>query len=111
MFFDQPIINGIYTGVGSGLIVGGFIVLIKMKIILKDEKKLKQKKLEEQDERNQMIKQKAMYSSAYILIILTYLGLMVSGIFNLTVFFTLWVVTMVYLAVFIIMNLYYSKKF
>lgn len=104
-------LSGIYTGLGSGLIAGGLVRLIKMKIILKDEKKLKQKKLVEQDERNQMIKQKSMYSAASVLIILAYLGLLVSGIFNLTVFFTLWVVTMVYLAVFFVMNVYYSKKF
>lgn len=102
-------LSGVYTGVGAGLIISSCILLVKNRMILKDENKLKQKKLEEQDERNQMIIQKAMYTSAIILMIFAYLGLMVAGIFNLAVFWTLWVVVIVFMLVFILLNMYYNK--
>ncbi|GAA0772332.1 hypothetical protein GCM10008908_18370 [Clostridium subterminale] len=103
-------LNGFYTGIGAALITIGLIFIIKIKNILKDEKKLKEKRLEEQDERNQMITQKAIYSSAIILNILVYIGLMISGIFNLAIFWTLWIVLVVFMVTFVILQVYYSKK-
>ena len=103
-------LSGFYTGIGAALITIGLIFIIKIKNILKDEKKLKEKRLEEQDERNQMITQKAIYSAAIILNILAYIGLMIAGIFNLVVFWTLWIVLVVFLATFVILQVYYSKK-
>jgi len=103
-------LSGFYTGIGASLITIGLILIIKIKNILKDEKKLKEKRLEEQDERNQMITQKAMYSAAIILNILGYIGLMISGIFNLAIFWTLWTILILYMAIFAILHVYYSKK-
>ncbi|WP_346937883.1 hypothetical protein [uncultured Clostridium sp.] len=103
-------LNGFYTGIGAALITIGLIFIIKIKKILKDEKKLKEKRLEEQDERNQMITQKAIYSAAIILNILAYIGLMIAGIFNLVVFWTLWIVIVVFMVTFVILQVYYSKK-
>jgi len=103
-------LSGFYTGIGAALITIGLIFIIKIKNILKDEKKLKEKRLEEQDERNQMITQKSIYSAAIILNILAYIGLMIAGIFNLVVFWTLWIVLVVFMVTFVILQVYYSKK-
>lgn len=103
-------LSGVYSGVGSALIALSVIFIIKTRKILKDEIKLKQKRLEEQDERNQMITQKAIYSAAIILNILVYIGLMIAGIFNLVVFWTLWIVLVVFMLTFIILQVYYRKK-
>jgi uncharacterized membrane protein len=103
-------LSGAYTGVGSALITLSVIFIIKTRKILKDERQLKQKRLEEQDERNQMITQKSIYSAAIILNILAYIGLMVAGIFSLVVFWTLWIVLIVFMVTFILLHIYYSKK-
>ena len=103
-------LSGVYTGVGVGLIAASLGLIVKTKKLLKDEKKMKEKRIKEQDERNQMIGQKAMFSATVILMILAYIGLMVSGIFNLAVFWTLWIVIMIYMVTFMISSVYYSKR-
>ncbi len=103
-------LSGVYTGVGSALIAIGIVFIIKTKKILKDEAKIKQKRLAEQDERNQMIMQRAMYTSSVILIILAYIGLMIAGIFNLVVFWTLWIIIAVYMVIFLSFLIYFNKK-
>ncbi len=103
-------LSGVYTGTGSALIAIGIVFIIKTKKILKDEGKIKQKRLAEQDERNQMITQRAMYTSSVILIFLAYISLMISGIFNLAVFWTLWVIIAVYMVIFISLLVYFNKK-
>lgn len=103
-------LSGVYTGTGSALIAIGIVFIIKTKKILKDEGKIKQKRLAEQDERNQMITQRAMYTSSVILIFLAYISLMISGIFNLAVFWTLWVIIAVYMVIFISLLIYFNKK-
>ncbi|HBL06883.1 MAG TPA: hypothetical protein DDZ33_08185 [Clostridium sp.] len=103
-------LSGFYTGIGASLITIGLIFIIKIKKLLKDENKLKEKRLEEQDERNQLITQKSLYSAAIILNILAYIGLMISGIFNLAVFWTLWTVLIIFMVIFVILQVYYSKK-
>lgn len=103
-------LSGVYSGIGSASTILGIIFIIKTQKTLKNEKILKEKRLEEQDERNQMITQKAMYSSAIILAIIAYIGLMISGIFNMAVFWTLWSVLIIFMVTFIILQIYYSKK-
>jgi hypothetical protein len=103
-------LSGVYCGVGGAVTVGSIINIVKIIHILKDEKKIKLKRIEEQDERNQMIAQKAMNTGGNIVLIITYIGLLVSGIFNIVVFWTLWVVVMVSSAIFAILHLYYNKK-
>lgn len=107
----SPFLSGLYTGIGVGLFVCGIAFLIKTKKILKDEKKLKEKKLEEQDERNKTIAQKTMSTTGIVLLFSIYLGLIVSGIFNMIVFWTLWVLVMVYFIIFFICYIYYKNKF
>ncbi|ADL50244.1 hypothetical protein [Clostridium cellulovorans] len=114
LFFSSHLssfLSGVYTGIGAGLIGAGIALIIKMKRVLKDEKKIKQKRLSEQDERNIMINQKAVQASTIVILVLAYLGLMVSGIFNLIVFWTLWVVVAVFMVVFVIFSFYYNKKY
>lgn len=103
-------LSGVYSGTGTGLLVCGVIMLIRTKKILKDEVKLKEKRLQEQDERNRTIMQKSMYTAALILIFLVYLALLISGIFNLVVFWTLWIIAVVYMVIFVLLSFYYNKK-
>ena len=113
VFFSylSDFLSGVYVGIGAGLIGAGVVLLIKIKKVLKDEKKIKQKRLSEQDERNIMIKQKAAQSSTVVILVLAYLGLMVAGIFNLIVFWTLWVVVAVFMIVFVMFSFYYNRKY
>lgn len=103
-------LSGFYTGIGSALIAIGLVFIMKIKNILKNEKKLKEKRLEEQDERNQMILQRAMSLTAKAIIVIAYIGLLISGIFNLIVFYTLFVIILVYIVIFALSHMYYKTK-
>lgn len=103
-------LSGVYSGIGSALIAIGIVFIIRTRKLLKDEAKLKQKMLEERDERNQMIIQKAMCSASTILLIVAYISLIISGIFNLVVFWTLWIILIVYMVIFISLLVYFNKK-
>jgi len=103
-------LSGFYTGIGFALISISLVTMFKIRNIMKDEKKLKEKKLKEQDERNQLIALKSLYSAGITLIIIAYIALLVSGIFNLVVFWTLFIVIQIYVIAFLIMKVYYSRK-
>jgi ABC-type transport system involved in multi-copper enzyme maturation permease subunit len=105
-----PFTNGIYSGFGGAILVIGIIFMIRTKKVLRNEKRLKETRLWEQDERNKLISQKTRSATAIILIILLYVGIIVSGIFNMTVFWTLWTVIMLYFFIFILFFVYYNKK-
>lgn len=103
-------LSGVYTGTGSGLIAIGIVFIIRTSKLLKDEVKLKQKMLKERDERNQMITQRAMYTASTIMFFISYIGLLIFGIFNMAVFWTLCIILIVYMVIFISLLVYFDKK-
>ena len=103
-------LSGVYTGVGAGLIMISILMMLRTREILKDEKKVKEQRLKEQDERNQMIAQKSLYMAGIILIFGIYIALLISGIFNMAVFWTLFIVAMSYMVIFTAISVYYNKK-
>ncbi|BCN29140.1 hypothetical protein [Anaeromicropila herbilytica] len=113
-FGDKPhlsdFLSGVYAGVGTVLIVSAIGLIFRIKRTLKDEVKIKQERIKEQDERNQTIIQKSIYSAGIVSMILMYIALMIAGIFNIVVFWTLWVLVMGNAIVYSVMYLYYSKK-
>lgn len=101
--------SSLYAGMGSGIMAISIIFIIRLNKILKNEILIKQKRVEEQDERIQMILQKSSTTASEILMILMYIALMISGIFNMVVFYTLYVFVGIYIVTYAISYLYYKK--
>lgn len=97
-------------GTGTGLvIIGAFDVYKKMKL-LKNPEQLKRSKIQEKDERQALIGMKTSASTLMIMMGLEYFALLLSGMFNSTVFFTLLAVLVVLLVVMIGCKTYYSRR-
>ena len=76
------LIKGFYTGMGGGVAGASLILLIRSRRTMKNETKLKQKKIECLDERNQKIQGKAKELSFQIMFITLYIGVIVAGLFS-----------------------------
>lgn len=79
------LIKGLYTGMGGGIAGASIIFLIRSRKIRRDEKRLKEKKINDLDERNLKIQGKAKELSFHIMFISLYIGVVVAGFFDPTV--------------------------
>ncbi len=103
-------LDGVYTGVGFGMICVSIIKIITYKRVLKNDMLLKEERLKVQDERNQIIAARAMQSATIVLFILSYAALLIAGFFSRTIFYCFWWVLIVYCFSYIIFRKYYSNK-
>lgn len=71
----------IYSGFGTGLVVASAIMWVKNKSILKNEEKLKQSRLNNNDERIQEINNKALKLAGIVLLISLYFVGLIGGFF------------------------------
>lgn len=72
---------GVYTGVGTGLMFAAAILWIKNMLILKDDEKLKNSRLENADERIQEISLKAFRVAGFALLVALYGFGLIGGLF------------------------------
>ena len=100
----------VYTGTGIGLMLFSSLFWVKVRKLLKDPELQKKTRIQEQDERQTLIAMKTSSSALLILIGLEYFALLLSGMFNATVFFTLLAVLIAVLVVMIGCKLYYSRR-
>ena len=103
-------LKGVYTGTGIGLMLFSALFWVKVRKLLKDPELQKKTRIQEQDERQTLIAMKTSSSALLILIGLEYFALLLSGMFNATVFFTLLAVLSAVLVVMIGCKLYYSRR-
>lgn len=75
-------ILGVYCGFGSGLILGMAILFVRNLILLQDEEKLRQSRLENTDERLEQIRNKAGQSALKTLLLVGVAGAMIAGIWE-----------------------------
>ncbi len=110
---NNYIINETVIGFQFGLIFGiGILCLlqiIKLNIIIKDEKKIKILYNKENDERLKLIKSKAGMPMLMITSIIILIAAIISGYFNIIVFYTLVATAMSQLLIGMIVKLYYMK--
>lgn len=72
---------GVYTGVGSGLLLVSTILWIKNKLLLNNDAKLKESRLMNTDERIKEISNTAFRTATYILLISLYAVALIGGLF------------------------------
>lgn len=109
----ERLAEGAVAGFQSGIILGvGIIALaqvVKLSMIIKDEKKLKLLYNKEHDERLKAIRSKAGMPMLMITSIMMLIAAIVAGYFNTTVFSTLVIAAIVQLLIGIIVKLYSMK--
>ena len=86
---DMSFVLGFYFGLGFGLIGAGTATIIKNTRYLKSTDKFKAAEIAYKDERNRFISNKTLSVSALTMLILTYLAVIISGIYNIVIFRTL----------------------
>ena len=94
-----------YTWIGIGFMVGGAASVWRNRRYLKDEAALKQRKVEECDERNRLLGLRSWAYSGYALFLLLYLGFLASGFFDRTVMYVLAAVLAVQAALLLVFRL------
>lgn len=82
---NQDFVRGFYVGTGYGLIAAAIITIIKNVRLLKNQELQKKRMLYENDERNRLIGTKTWAYTGYAMFLLLYVGILVSGFYNLTV--------------------------
>ncbi|MBP7349347.1 MAG: hypothetical protein KA965_11765 [Butyrivibrio sp.] len=81
--FNIPITDyteGLYLGIGTGLVACGTILIIKRKRILADEEKLKKARIAESDERNLAIANASWKTATIALLFAVYAEFLIAGI-------------------------------
>ena len=74
--------QGVYCGIGVGLICSGIVFLIRNKRLMKDEEKLKEARLQVTDERNIEIGSRALRMAAFVLLIVMYFAFLFGGLYD-----------------------------
>ena len=72
---------GFYTGIGTGLLAGAIVLLIKDAILLRSEEKLKNSRLNNSDERNHEISSKAIKFTMMIMLLAMYSVALIGGLY------------------------------
>ena len=70
--------QGVYCGIGVGLICSGIVFLIRNKRLMKDEEKLKEARLQVTDERNIEIGSRALRMAAFVM----YFAFLFGGLYD-----------------------------
>lgn len=101
---------GVYTGFGTGLFIAGAIFLIKNYILLKNDEKLKESRLNFTDERNLQIEGKAFHVATYAMIAALYLVAMIGGLIYPPLIHALIIIIATFLVTYIIALRVYNSK-
>ena len=107
---EKDFVAGLYMGLGCGILVASIILFLRIRSLLRDEKKLRMKRLQEFDERNIQITLKAHNTAGVLLIMTGYVIMLVSGFFSMEVFWTAWGLVMLYFVLFIVGRFIYDKR-
>lgn len=105
---DQAL--GVYCGFGTGIFLAGILLFMKNIILLHNEEKLKQSRLESADERLDEINKKAARATLMIMMFVITAAGMIFGIFEPVLFKAVIFVIDMFLFSYIIAFVYYKKK-
>jgi ABC-type multidrug transport system permease subunit len=107
-------INDLAAGYNLGLLialqVGAIYFITKYNKALKNKAQLKKLYIEKHDERKELIQYKSSALGISIFIFILLLATIISGFYNLVVFYTLLGVCLIILAILVLTKLYFLKK-
>jgi uncharacterized membrane protein len=112
-YFNAPMnehMLGVYSGLGVGLFIAGTILLIKNRLLLKDDKKLKESRLSNTDERIQEISNKAFKVASYAMVIALYLIALIGGLFYPVLAEVLLAIVCIFLLAYMAAFKYYNNR-
>ena len=107
---DLAYLQGVWCGIGGGLIVAGLLLFFRLRATLKDDERLRRMQLEEQDERNQAINSKALAITSGICTAALYIAIMVFSFLNLATFKVLVFCTVAVCLVFLLSRIICSRQ-
>ena len=107
-------INDLAAGYNLGILialqVGAIYFITKYNKALKNKAQLKKLYIEKHDERKELIQYKSSALGISIFIFILLLATIISGFYNLVVFYTLLGVCLIILAILVLTKLYFLKK-
>lgn len=103
-------ILGVYCGFGTGLAVAGILLFVKNLMLMKNEEKLKQSRLENADERLAEIGTKANRTATMVVMLAGTAGAMIAGIYEPVLVKALIFILDVFLFSYVAAFAYYKKK-
>ena len=107
-------INDLAAGYNLGLLialqVGAIYFITKYNKALKNKAQLKKLYIEKHDERKELIQYKSSALGISIFVFILLLATIISGFYNLVVFYTLLGVCLIILAILVLTKLYFLKK-
>lgn len=106
---SDGIISGFQFGIIFGIGMLSLLQIIKLGMVIKDDKKLKMLYNQEHDERLKTIRSKAGMPMLMITSELMLIAAIISGYFNIVVFYTLVIAAIIQLSIGVILKLYYLK--
>lgn len=101
---------GIYTGLGTGLFGSGIILWIKNRLLLNNDEKLKESRLNNTDERIQEIANRAFRAACFVLLATLYAITLIGGLFYPILFKFLLIIVTVFLFSYLAAYKYYSGR-
>jgi len=101
---------GVYSGIGVGIFVAGTILLIKNRLLLKNDEKLKESRLNNTDERIQEIGNRAFRTASYIMLLSLYVTALIGGLFYQVLVEVLLFIVCTFLLSYVIAFKYYNNK-
>lgn len=101
---------GFFTGVGTGLILGGLLGILKIRKTLKDEDAIKKARLAETDEREQAISSRALHATLKILLLSIYLLLLLCSFVTIKSVMVLALLICIFMLSYLISRKIYSQR-
>jgi len=99
-----------FSGVGTGLILGGLLGIIKIRKTMNDEAALKEARLTETDEREQAISSKAIHTTLKILLLSIYLLLLLCAFTAIKAITVLYLLICIFVLSYLISRKIYSQR-
>ncbi len=103
-------ILGVYCGFGTGLAVAGIILFVRNLMLMKDESKLKQDRLENTDERLQEIGSRAAMTAIKVMLLVGTASGLIAGIYEPILIKALIFILYVFFFSYIVAIAFYKKR-
>lgn len=101
---------GVYCGAGTGIMAACLVLIARNLLLLKDEGKLKQSRLENYDERNAEIRNRAVLAAVKVMLVICFVVSLVGGIFYPYLIKAMLFIIYTFLFSYLVANAYYKRK-